>query len=256
MGSLKFSTEEIQALYEKEAQQHGTRPESTIQDERTRKLELKAVFKYLWGNLNVLEVGCGNGWMASQFSRQMKIDITAFDFSEALIAEARKQPGNAKFLVADVLNLAWENKFDFVYSVRCLQNLTSNADQDKALANIVRALKPGGQFAMCEGFLRGHDNRNDAREEFGLPSIPEPWHNNFFDQDDVIGRMDGWLGCDYLGEDCFLSSYYFGKYVEYPRLLPKGKEPNPASVILDYYCGQPPAGDFSPEKILKFKKRA
>jgi ubiquinone/menaquinone biosynthesis C-methylase UbiE len=261
MGRLKFSTQDIQAFYEKEAKKHGTRPESTIQDGRTRRLEYEALSKHvLRGNRDerqrkILEVGCGNGWIASTFcSKFDHLDIIAFDFSEALIAQARKQPGNAKFLVADVLNIWWEATFDLVYSVRALQNLVSWADQAKALSNIVRALRPGGEYIMCEGFVRGLDHLNEARAELGLPPIDEPWHNHFFDEGEVISQMEA-ENCAFVEEECFLSGYYFGSRVLLPALLRKpAKFVKSSSRLNDYFCALPPAGDFCPMKILRFAK--
>jgi hypothetical protein len=39
-----------------------------------------------------------------------------------------------------------------------------------------------------------------------------------------------------------------------PALLPAGKKARSNSILNDYFCALPPAGDFSPMKILRFRK--
>ena len=59
---MKFATTDIIKLYREQAKLHGAGGASTIQDMRTRRLEMAAIFSYMRDNLRVLEVGCGNGF--------------------------------------------------------------------------------------------------------------------------------------------------------------------------------------------------
>jgi hypothetical protein len=58
----------------------------------------------------------------------------------------------------------------------------------------------------------------------------------------------------YVDQNRFLSGYYFGSRVLLPALLPAGKKATSDSILNDFFCGLPPAGDFSPMKILRFRK--
>jgi len=254
----KFTVEDIQKLYASEAAKHNVSGTSTIQDMRTREMEVAAVSSYVRDKQHVLEVGCGNGYVASRLVTQFDIDLEAFDFSADLIAHAKQQDlsgarGRATFAVGDALTYDKQNAFDLVFSVRCLQNLVSWEDQQKGLRNVVAALTTGGEYVMAECFWTGLNNLNEARAELDLDPIPESWHNNFFDEEETIGFMQS-IGCRYVDQNPFLSGYYFGSRVLLPALAPKGKKITSASRLNDYFAYLPPAGDFCPMKILRFRR--
>jgi ubiquinone/menaquinone biosynthesis C-methylase UbiE len=255
----KFTAADIKHLYASEAEKHGITGTSTIQDMRTRELEVRAISSYLRDKVHVLEVGCGNGYMAAQLAQRFEVTLDAFDFSEEMIALAKKQPtvnrrGHVSFFVGDILELNRESAYDLIFSVRCLQNLVSWTLQKNALRNIVRALRLGGEYVMEECFWTGLNNLNEARSELDLEPIPESWHNCFFYEEQTIEFMES-LGCTYQDQNAFLSGYYFGSRVLLPALMPKGKKVSSASRLNDYFASLPSAGDFSPMKILRFTRQ-
>jgi ubiquinone/menaquinone biosynthesis C-methylase UbiE len=254
----KFSIDDIQKLYASEASKHGVAGTSTIQDMRTRHMEVAAVSSYLRDGQKVLEVGCGNGYVANMVVARFDIDLEAFDFSPDLVAQAQRQDlsaarGRVSFAVGDVTTYAKRDAFDLAFSVRCVQNLVSWDDQKKGLHNIVRALKVGGEYVMEECFWTGLNNLNEARAELGLDPIAESWHNNFFNEEETVAFMES-IGCRYLDQNAFLSGYYFGSRVLLPALMPEGKKVASSSRLNDYFAHLPPAGDFCPMKILRFRR--
>jgi malonyl-CoA O-methyltransferase len=108
--------------------------------------------------LAALDLGCGTGrhvlWLASQGA-----SVTAIDFSEGMLAEARRKPGAdaVRFLVHDLHKpLPFTAVFDLVVSGLVLEHLRELAP---FFAEVRRVLKPGGRAvisamhpAMC---LRG-----------------------------------------------------------------------------------------------------
>ena len=254
----KFTREDIRGLYGNEAEKHGLEGTSTIQDRRTRDLEVATISSYLRDNIRVLEVGCGNGYLATKMIEKFSISLEGFDFSEELVALALKQThaharGSATFEVGDVLTYDKVDTFDIAYSVRCIQNLECFDDQKIALRNIVAALKVGGEYIMEECFWTGLNNLNEARAELDLPPIAESWHNTFFDESDTIEYLRS-LGCAYVDQNAFLSGYYFGSRVLLPALTPKDKKVSSSSRLNDYFAALPPAGDFCPMKVLRFRR--
>jgi len=250
--------DEILEHYCSEANKHGLEGTSTIQDIRTRKLEMDAIFSYLRDGWRVLEVGCGNGYTAQTIVERFAIDLDATDLSPDLIALAKERKidhakGQVNFQQADILELDKVERYDLIFTERCIQNLLSWDDQKNALANIGRALKPGGQFVMLESFLTGMNKLNEARRELDLPDVKPPWHNVWFDEALTVEHMAN-LGCAYIDQNAFLSGYYFGSRVLLPALLPKGKSVTSKSVLNDYFCHLPAHGDFCPMKILRFAK--
>jgi malonyl-CoA O-methyltransferase len=112
--------------------------------------------------LNVLDLGCGTGrhslWLAAAGAT-----VTGVDFSEGMLAEARRKPGAEaiRFVVHDLhLPLPFATEFDLVVSGLVLEHLR---ELDGFFAEAHRVLKPGGRAvvsamhpAMC---LRGTQAR-------------------------------------------------------------------------------------------------
>jgi SAM-dependent methyltransferase len=255
---MPSTKEKIIDHYRGEAVKHGLEGTSTIQDIRTRRLEMDALFSYIRDGIRVLEVGCGNGYVAEALVQQFAVELDATDLSGDLIALAKQRTiegarGRVHFAQADILQLAAVESYDLIFTERCIQNLLCWEDQQKALANIVRALKPGGQFVMLESFYTGMNQLNAARRELDLPDVAPPWHNVWFDEQATRDHMES-LGCVYVDQNCFLSGYYFGSRVLLPALMPKGKSVTSNSALNDYFCHLPAHGDFCPMKILRFQK--
>lgn len=256
---MKFSTDDILKLYESEAKKHGEGGTSTIQDMRTRVLEMRAIFSYIRDGMTVLEIGCGNGYVAEALARQFAVDMDASDFSADMVNVAVRRDlsgarGKVRFFQESVLDLHRPAKYDLVFTERCIQNLTTWDAQKDGLRRIVESLKSRGEYIMLESFWTGLNNLNAARQEVGLAPIPESWHNRFFDEPETRQHMES-LDCELVEQNCFLSGYYFGSRVLLPAISPKDKAVSSASILNDFFCGLPASGDFSPMKILRFRKR-
>jgi ubiquinone/menaquinone biosynthesis C-methylase UbiE len=114
-------------------------------------------------NLSVLDLGCGTGrhalWLADAGA-----NVTAVDFSEGMLAEARRKPGAEaiRFLVHDLHQpLPFDaDSFDVVVSGLVLEHLN---DIENFFAEIHRVLKPGGRAVVSAMhpamFLRGAQAR-------------------------------------------------------------------------------------------------
>src|SRR5437868_107044 len=186
-SSADKNDELVLAHYRSVAQQHGDSPRSTMEDDIVRQREVQliqhfvAVLKSRFpGVLKVADVGCGNGSTLAALAPQFSADaFLGFDFSPELlsIAAARALP-NCEFRNADVRALsANDSSFDAIYTERCLINLLDWHDQQRALLEIARVLKPGGFYLMIECFTDGLENNNRARAELELDAIPEAFHN-------------------------------------------------------------------------------
>ncbi len=129
--------------------------------------------------LSVLDLGCGTGrhsiWLAAAGAK-----VTAIDFSEGMLAEARKKPGaeSVRFLSYDLHNpLPFDaGSFDVVVSGLVLEHLK---DLNSFFAEAHRVLETGGRAVVSAMhpamFLRGvqaqfHDP--DSKEIIQPGSIP------------------------------------------------------------------------------------
>jgi malonyl-CoA O-methyltransferase len=130
--------------------------------------------------LNVLDLGCGTGrhslWLAAAGAT-----ITGVDFSEAMLAEARRKPGAGavRFVVHDLHRpLPFAAEFDLVVSGLVLEHLR---ELDPFFAEARRVLRDGGRAVISAMhpamFLRGTQARftDPASGEVVQPgSLPHP----------------------------------------------------------------------------------
>jgi demethylmenaquinone methyltransferase/2-methoxy-6-polyprenyl-1,4-benzoquinol methylase len=103
-------------------------------------------------NARVLDLCCGTGDMAFALQRQgSKSRITGADFSHAMLKLASAKSGDnsaLKWIEADALQLPFpDQSFDLVTSAFGFRNL---ADYDAGLREILRVLKPEGEFGILE----------------------------------------------------------------------------------------------------------
>lgn len=106
--------------------------------------DLKALGEYTQEGDRVLDSGCANGRLF-EVLKGKKVNYFGVDFSEKLIEIARKNYPEAKFQVADTLNLPFpSNFFDKIYSISVLHNIPSKNFQLQCLKEAERVLKPKG----------------------------------------------------------------------------------------------------------------
>jgi len=109
---------------------------------------------------DILDVGCGPGVIAAQVARKFSNSrIVALDASEQRLCEAKKQTAelpNARVQQGLATELPFaEGSFDFVFSRFLLEYL---AEREKAVAEMVRVCRPGGQVFLqdLDGQLAWH----------------------------------------------------------------------------------------------------
>lgn len=147
--------------------------EVNIMDIFQRDLEYDAIGQFLSSEMNVLEVGCGNGFSTERF-RALARHVDAFDYAENMIERAKKRIGesNNRFFVDNVLSPEhFADAYDTVICVRVLINLRDLSEQHTALRNLQRVVRPGGLLIVAEGFLEGFAELNRLRHEVGLPDL-------------------------------------------------------------------------------------
>ncbi len=107
----------------------------------------------------VLDVGCGPGWL-SEFLARCGYWVTGIDISEDMVAIARQRVGAigewvgegvaplAEFHALRVQDLPWENRFDAAVLYDTLHHFD---DERQTLRVLLRALVPGGRLYVREG---------------------------------------------------------------------------------------------------------
>ncbi|MDA7428283.1 class I SAM-dependent methyltransferase [Primorskyibacter aestuariivivens] len=97
-------------------------------------------------SMNVLDLCCGQGALTSQLL-DAGHRVTGLDFSPPLLEMARRVAPGAEFIEGDAQDMPFDTgRFD---AVMCNFGMMHIPDQDKAMAEITRVLKPGGRFGMA-----------------------------------------------------------------------------------------------------------
>jgi 2-polyprenyl-6-hydroxyphenyl methylase/3-demethylubiquinone-9 3-methyltransferase len=88
----------------------------------------------------VLDAGCGTGWFSAEATRRGAA-VTALDVGKKLLQQVAKKC-ECKRVVGSVLALPFkDNTFDIVLSNEVIEHVP---DGEKAIAEMLRVLKPGG----------------------------------------------------------------------------------------------------------------
>ncbi len=177
-SELNEAVEEIKAYYRKRA---TTDKYATSPDFNLREIETHYMANWLKDGLDVLDVGCGNGYSTLCHAAKFRSLFTGIDFVPEMVEAAQalrsKFPlvGTVRFQVGDATTLTFGDKeFDVVMSQRCLLNLPSRDAQWAAMSEIARVLRPDGLYLMLEGTLQGLRGLNEVRKLFGLDPIHKP----------------------------------------------------------------------------------
>lgn len=95
----------------------------------------------------ILDLAAGTGASTIAFVAD-GVRVVASDFSEGMLAVGRKRHPELEFRFADATNLPFKNnEFDTVTISFGLRNVV---DTNKALQEMLRVTKPGGQIVICE----------------------------------------------------------------------------------------------------------
>lgn len=133
----------------------------------------------------LLDAGCGCGPITMSMARGVR-RITGVDISEAAVRLAqrtaeRRGIANARFLAGDLAHLSSlveEQSFDAAY---CLDTLEHAEDFPRILAEVRRALRPGGRFFLLVPVTEGHGHFHHDVEEVRGIAEGTGWRVRFLD---------------------------------------------------------------------------
>jgi ubiquinone/menaquinone biosynthesis C-methylase UbiE len=123
-----------------------------VLDRRTVENDNGNLLKFLKGDINVLDVGCGSGSITAGIATYVGQGgmVTGIDVSEQLIEQAKQQfsaIGNLQFLVGDINDFDAGPKFDLITSARVLQWLPNPTEVVRKMKAL---LKKGGYLSILD----------------------------------------------------------------------------------------------------------
>lgn len=96
----------------------------------------------------VLDIGCGSGRLV-QYFKERKIEYVGMDNVAAMLEQARKSYPKAHFQYGDIIDIpSPDSAFDEVLAVAVVHHIPSHRLRLKAMQEVKRVLKPGGQVYM------------------------------------------------------------------------------------------------------------
>lgn len=164
----------------------------------------------------VLEVGCGNGALLTEFAKRGAARVIGIDLCPSHTTESQ----TVTVMRMDVCNLEFEDEcFDYVFSVATLEHVN---DVPRALGEIHRVLKRGGEFFTRFGpiwtAVNGHHYRLWNHE--GKVFIP-PWGHLALTREELYryverrhGQAEAENACRHVYDSQEINRLPYREYVE------------------------------------------
>jgi SAM-dependent methyltransferase len=227
----------------------------------------RAVVGYLRSHAatrRVVDIGCGNGYLLEVLRESFpEIELVGLECTPEMVELARSRRVPACDIErGSVCELPFADaSFDAAITERCIINVMDRKDQERALGEVARILRPGGHFVCVEAFADGLEELNAARGELGLEPNVVPHHNLWFDKQwflDCIEPMftivNGQPGSDpALPPPNFLSSHYFISRALYPAVTRREILYN--AHLVRFFSFLPPIGNYSPIQFYVLRRR-
>ena len=209
-------SEHIKEYWESQAEKHEDSHWASWGDNWMIDLEIQTIGEYISPGDKVIDIGCANGYSAfKQYELRKPESIVGIDFAKSMIEfanrslESRSGFYNLKFEVGDIRSLGFDDSsFDVAYTTRVLINLPTWAEQEQAISECLRVVKPGGRLILSEGFWEPLCKLNAMRMLCDLSPLVEHDFNRYIKFD----RLKTYLGSqsvNYRIND-FSSIYYLG----------------------------------------------
>ncbi len=161
---------------------------STMNDSYVRNEETKFILNHIKDSkkrLNILDMGCGNGFTLSQIAKMKKHYLFGMENNLSLYKISHSRLKNdAKILHGDIriVEKNFIKKFDLIILQRVLINILNKSHQKKSLSNVLKYLKKNGKLVVIECFESGLKRLNYIRLRHGLTSIKPKFHNRYLNE--------------------------------------------------------------------------
>jgi SAM-dependent methyltransferase len=120
---------------------------------------------------NVLDVGCGSGWLAALIAQQIPEGrVVGMDISDEMVRRARRNNDaieNAMFVVGEVSEIPWDAQF-FAKAVS-VESAYYWPDPGRGLHEMFRVLRDGGSAWILINFYRDNPHAHQWVDSVSIP---------------------------------------------------------------------------------------
>lgn len=130
-------------------------------------------------NLEILEVGCGAGWLCPHLKTYGR--VTATDLSPAVLERAAQRIADVRFITGDFMSLEFpEAGYDAIVTLEVLSHVS---DHEAFVAKLARLLRPGGILVLAT------QNR-PILERYNNVAPTQPGHlRRWFDREELTALL-------------------------------------------------------------------
>ncbi|HRI58517.1 MAG TPA: class I SAM-dependent methyltransferase [Saprospiraceae bacterium] len=163
------------------------------------------------GNFRILDIGCGNGWMANRLAENPDWDVWAMDVNEEELTQGARLFGreNLQFVYADLMSLVprspvpeesdpgtgFRGTFDIVVLAASVQYFP---DLKELIFSLKKCLKPGGEIHILDSpFYKNETARAAARQrtleyysKMGVPEMAAFYYHHLQADVEQLGGVD------------------------------------------------------------------
>jgi len=206
----------IREYWENQAKKHKGSHEASWGDNFMIDLEIETIGRHIADGDSVLDVGCGNGFSTfRQLAAHRVKSIIGVDYAAQMISQAkatkaeRNLDDRVSFEQGDVRSLRFgDDTFDVVYTTRVIINLPTWEEQQGAIDECLRVVRPGGRIIFSEAFWEPLALLNAVRALGRLAPLIEHDFNRYLKKQ----KLEEYLGTKGLSFEVeeFSSVYYLG----------------------------------------------
>ena len=158
-----------------------------------RKNSCNQLVKYLSGkkkSLQILEVGCGNGWLSAKLSASPSCKVTGIDINNEELSQAKRvfyQVDNIEFSYSSLQDETFKNKqFDIIIFAASIQYFESLKN---VLGDALSHLKPQGEIHIIDSHFykqseigAAHERSMDYYRAIGFPEMVNHYFHHSLDE--------------------------------------------------------------------------
>ncbi|MFH1207455.1 MAG: methyltransferase domain-containing protein [Patescibacteria group bacterium] len=157
--------------------------------------DFKPLMEYIAIGEKVLDAGCGNGRLY-ELLKEKHVEYAGLDLSGELIAIAKRQYPELKFIAGNILDLPFPpGSFDVVFCIATLHHLPTEKLRAQAIRQFYKVLRPDGRLVMLNWNLLASNwwlihakilwQRIIGKGRISFPDVIKLWKN---ESGAVVGR--------------------------------------------------------------------
>jgi SAM-dependent methyltransferase len=258
MSAIKKS--KMVAFWSNRAKLFDSDPRANTNDIWLREIEISYVDKVIktYAFKRIMDFGCANGYTTSRLGRlNPESEFVGVDINSDMIAVANKHTKangnkNLKFTRVDILSDEATENYDFVYTIRVLQNIESPEMQKRIFDRLHDLVRPRGMFLYIESYLDGYTRLNEDRVNMGLAPLPIHEHLTLLTEEfdsSVSGKME------LISRNSLSSSYYLITRLLYAYIAKTNDEPIDYNHPIHQVATMvPQIGDYGPLVASLYRK--